>query len=61
MRLKEKILHVLFILLERQGNPKGVMLSHGGILHNCEGAQELLNSLIKTKPFFDLATIISFI
>ena len=21
-----------------QGNPKGVMLSHGGILNNCEGA-----------------------
>ena len=21
-----------------QGNPKGVMLSHGGILSNCEGA-----------------------
>ena len=25
------------------GNPKGVMLSHGGILSNCEGAQEILN------------------
>ena len=24
------------------GNPKGVMLSHGGILSNCEGAQEIL-------------------
>ena len=29
------------------GNPKGVMLSHGGILSNCEGAQEILKSLIK--------------
>ena len=29
------------------GNPKGVMLSHGGILSNCEGAQEILRSLIK--------------
>ena len=27
------------------GNPKGVMLSHGGILSNCEGAQEILKSL----------------
>ena len=27
------------------GNPKGVMLSHGGILSNCEGAQEILNSI----------------
>ncbi|WP_440669546.1 AMP-dependent synthetase/ligase [Candidatus Pelagibacter sp. HIMB1483] len=29
------------------GNPKGVMLSHGGILSNCEGAQEILFSLVK--------------
>ena len=28
------------------GNPKGVMLSHGGILSNCEGATEILDSLI---------------
>ncbi|MDA9731095.1 long-chain fatty acid--CoA ligase [Candidatus Pelagibacter sp.] len=35
------------------GNPKGVMLSHGGILSNCEGAQEILNTLIKNeKPVF---------
>ena len=30
------------------GNPKGVMLSHGGILSNCEGAQEILNSIVKS-------------
>ncbi len=30
-----------------QGNPKGVMLSHGGILSNCEGAIEILKPLIK--------------
>jgi long-chain acyl-CoA synthetase len=29
------------------GNPKGVMLSHGGILSNCEGAREILDSLVK--------------
>ena len=35
------------------GNPKGVMLSHGGILSNCEGAQEILDSLFKNeKPVF---------
>ncbi len=35
------------------GNPKGVMLSHGGILSNCEGAQEILSSLVKKdKPVF---------
>ena len=35
------------------GNPKGVVLSHGGILSNCEGAIELLEPLIKKKdPIF---------
>jgi long-chain acyl-CoA synthetase len=35
------------------GNPKGVVLSHGGILSNCEGAVELLKPLIKKKnPVF---------
>jgi len=35
------------------GNPKGVVLSHGGILSNCEGAIELLNPLIEKKdPIF---------
>ena len=28
-----------------QGLPKGVILSHGGVLSNCEGAYELLESL----------------
>ena len=32
------------------GNPKGVMLSHGGILSNCEGAREILVSLVKNDP-----------
>ena len=35
-----------------QGNPKGVMLSHGGILNNCEGAQELLKTFVSKKPKF---------
>tara|TARA_B100000902_G_C27293871_1_gene908775 strand:- start:158 stop:1858 length:1701 start_codon:yes stop_codon:yes gene_type:complete len=35
-----------------QGNPKGVMLSHGGILNNCEGSRELLCEIIKSKPRF---------
>tara|TARA_A100001015_G_scaffold252435_1_gene292015 strand:- start:149 stop:1837 length:1689 start_codon:yes stop_codon:yes gene_type:complete len=35
------------------GNPKGVMLSHGGILSNCEGAQKILKTLVqKNKPVF---------
>jgi long-chain acyl-CoA synthetase len=35
-----------------QGNPKGVILSHGGILNNCEGAYELLKSFISKRPKF---------
>ena len=35
------------------GHPKGVVLSHGGILSNCEGAVELLETLTKKKdPVF---------
>jgi len=35
-----------------QGNPKGVMLSHGGILNNCEGSRNLLKKIISSKPKF---------
>ena len=34
------------------GNPKGVILSHGGILNNLEGAFEILKPLIDKKPIF---------
>jgi len=34
------------------GNPKGVILSHGGILNNLEGASEILKPLIYKKPIF---------
>ena len=34
------------------GNPKGVILSHGGILNNLEGANEILKPLIRNKPIF---------
>ena len=34
------------------GNPKGVILSHGGILNNCEGACEILKPLINKRPIF---------
>ena len=44
------------------GNPKGVILSHGGILSNCEGAVELLEPLInKRSCFFNLVTFITFL
>jgi long-chain acyl-CoA synthetase len=35
-----------------QGNPKGVILSHGGILNNCEGSCQLLDSIISKHPRF---------
>ena len=35
-----------------QGEPKGVILSHGGILNNCEGSYNLLNSIISKQPRF---------
>jgi len=35
-----------------QGNPKGVVLSHGGILNNCEGSQTLLKPIISKNPKF---------
>ena len=34
------------------GNPKGVILSHGGILNNLEGACEILRPLINKRPIF---------
>ncbi len=35
-----------------QGNPKGVILSHGGILSNCEGSYNLLKQIVSSKPKF---------
>ena len=34
------------------GNPKGVVLSHGGILNNIAGAREILEPLINSRPIF---------
>jgi len=34
------------------GNPKGVILSHGGILNNLEGADAILKPIISTRPVF---------
>ena len=35
-----------------QGNPKGVILSHGGILNNCDGALDILKPLIEDQTRF---------
>ncbi len=51
--IKRKNLACIIYTSGTTGNPKGVMLSHGGILSNCEGAQEILDSLVKDdKPIF---------
>ena len=51
--IKRKDLACIIYTSGTTGNPKGVMLSHGGILSNCEGAQEILKTLIKIdKPVF---------
>ena len=51
--IKRKDLACIIYTSGTTGNPKGVMLSHGGILSNCEGAQEILDSLVKNdRPVF---------
>ena len=51
------------LYLGNLGNPKGVILSHGGILSNCEGAFDLLKPLIKKKgsDIFNVAATVSLV
>ena len=52
-RLKRNMPACIIYTSGTSGNPKGVILSHGGILSNCEGAVELLETLTKKKdPIF---------
>jgi len=52
LKIQRKDMACIIYTSGTQGNPKGVMLSHGGILNNCEGAYELLKTFISTKPKF---------
>jgi len=52
LRIQRKDMACIIYTSGTQGNPKGVMLSHGGILNNCEGANKLLKTFISKKPKF---------
>jgi long-chain acyl-CoA synthetase len=52
LKIQRKDLACIIYTSGTQGNPKGVMLSHGGILNNCEGANKLLKTFISKKPNF---------
>jgi len=52
LNIKRKDMACIIYTSGTQGNPKGVMLSHGGIINNCEGAYDLLKIFISKKPKF---------
>ncbi|MDB9819563.1 long-chain fatty acid--CoA ligase [Candidatus Pelagibacter sp.] len=52
LRIQRKDVACIIYTSGTQGNPKGVILSHGGILNNCEGALDLLKEFISKKPKF---------
>ena len=52
LKIKRKDIACIIYTSGTQGNPKGVMLSHGGIINNCEGAYNLLKKFISNKPKF---------
>jgi long-chain acyl-CoA synthetase len=52
LKIQRKDIACIIYTSGTQGNPKGVILSHGGILNNCEGGYELLKSFISKTPKF---------
>ena len=52
LKIQRKDVACIIYTSGTQGNPKGVVLSHGGILNNCEGALGLLKEFISKKPKF---------
>ena len=52
LKIQRKDMACIIYTSGTQGNPKGVMLSHGGILNNCEGAYGLLKTFISKRPKF---------
>ena len=52
LKIKRNDIACIIYTSGTQGSPKGVMLSHGGILNNCEGSITLLKKIISKKPKF---------
>jgi long-chain acyl-CoA synthetase len=52
LKIQRKDIACIIYTSGTQGNPKGVILSHGGILNNCEGANGMLKKFISKKPKF---------
>ena len=52
LKIQRKDIACIIYTSGTQGNPKGVMLSHGGILNNCDGAYNLLKTFISKRPKF---------
>ena len=52
LKIQRKDVACIIYTSGTQGNPKGVVLSHGGILSNCEGALGLLTEFISKNPKF---------
>jgi len=52
LKIQRKDIACIIYTSGTQGNPKGVMLSHGGIINNCEGAYSLLTKFISNNPKF---------
>ena len=52
VKLNRKDLACIIYTSGTGGNPKGVMLSHGGILNNCEGGVNLIKTLLSKRTKF---------
>ena len=52
LKIERKDIACIIYTSGTQGNPKGVILSHGGILNNCEGSSRLLKTIISNKTKF---------
>jgi long-chain acyl-CoA synthetase len=52
LKIQRKEMACIIYTSGTQSNPKGVMLSHGGILNNCKGAYDLLKTFISKRPKF---------